>query len=438
MKSETEVSEVPQNCKEEINYMKKLIAATAIFTMLISSSAYAYTDNHVTTDIPTALDRTVKSELVIEASGDFASCKDTSFYLNLSNAEWDCNTNGEFDTGITYNCISDTEMIVTVDTQKFDAVDNDIKIPIAAKVQETGVATVTIDPSDSPVSAGTYVFAHSGYPAMNISIAPSDKTGAFNMTIVDNYPYSTVNGKIFKLELENGFVFTGDCEVRGTGKFKDKVEFSKYSDNIAYISLTSQSDASTGTIVLKNVGIEHTDKSAAGDINMSVSAINTSGYSGRLKIGTYTPSETDSGTKDSTDTDKAYVQFKIGSGKYYVSNDGAYYSVDSTNSEVVPFIDENGRTMVPLRAAAEAIGINDISWDGSSKTVTIKNSKDTVKIKIGENKITVNSTDIAIDTAAVIKNNRTFLPIRAIANAVGIQDENIVWNENTKTINIYK
>jgi hypothetical protein len=94
--------------------------------------------------------------------------------------------------------------------------------------------------------------------------------------------------------------------------------------------------------------------------------------------------------------------------------------------------------MVPLRAVANALGINDIKWDDSSKTVTFTNSEDTVKIKIGENKITVNSTEVSIDTAAVIKDNRTFIPLRAVANAFGIQDENIVWDEGTKTIKIYK
>ncbi|MCI1958450.1 MAG: copper amine oxidase N-terminal domain-containing protein [Clostridia bacterium] len=423
--------------------MKKFIAATAIFTMLISSSAYAYTDNHITKDMPTALDKTVKSELVIEASDDFASCDgNASFYLDLSNAEWDCDTSGEFETGIDYNCVSDTEMIVTVDTKEFDATKNDIEIPITAKVQETGVASVTINPSDSPVSSGTYIFAHSGYPAMDIVISPSTKAEAFDMTIEDDYPYSTVNGRIFKLQLENGFVFTGECDASGTGKFKNKVEFSKYSDSIAYISLSSDSDASTGTIVLKNIGIEHTDKSTVGDIYMSISAINTSGYSGRVKIGTYKPSETktddNNNTGNTSNADKEYVKFKIGSGKYYVSSDGAYYLIDSENSGVLPFIDENDRTMVPLRAVANALGINDIKWDDSSKTVTFTNSEDTVKIKIGENKITVNSTEVSIDTAAVIKDNRTFIPLRAVANAFGIQDENIVWDEGTKTIKIYK
>jgi hypothetical protein len=392
--------------------------------------------------MPTSLERTVKSALIIEASEDFSSYSggDTSFYLNLSNAEWDCDSNGEFETGITYNLISDTEMIVTVDTSEYDATSDDIEIPISAKVQETGVASVTIEPSDSPVSEGTYVFAHSGYPAMDIAVSPSENTDTFDMTFTDDYPYSTVNGRIYKLQLENGFVFTGKCDASGSGKFKDKVEFSKYSDNIAYVSLSSPSDASTGSILLKNVGIEHTEKSVAGDIYMSVSAINTSGYSGKVKIGTYTPSDTgENGDADTTNSsDKDYVKFAIGNNKYYVSSEGTYYPVDDENSGVVPYIDENGNTMVPLSAFADALGISDISWDDLSDTVTIKNSRDTVKIKIGSNIMTINSTEVLIGSKAVIKNGRTFLPLRSISNALGIDDENITWDSSTKTIRIYK
>jgi len=413
--------------------MKKSLASAVALTLLMACPAYAHTDNRVTTDISTALDKTVKSELVIESSQDFASLSgDYSFFLNLSNAEWSCDTNGEFEKGITYSCISNTEMAVTVNPSEFDASANDMKIPIEAKVQETGVASVTIDPSDSPVSSGTYVFAHSGYPAMDISIAKADKADAFNMTITDDYPYSTVNGRIFKLELENGFEFTGSCDASGTGKFSNRVEFSKYSSNIAYINLSAVSDASTGTMVLKNIGIAHTDKSTAGDIYMGISAINTSGYSGRIKLGTYEPAN------NTADTIKNYVLFEIGNSKYYVSSSGSYFAVDSSNVYVTPYIDENNRTMVPLRAVADSLGITGISWDDATKTVTLKNASDTVKIVVGESTMTVNSTSVSIDTSCVIKDSRTFLPLRAIASALGIDSSNIVWDSNAKTIKIYK
>ena len=41
-----------------------------------------------------------------------------------------------------------------------------------------------------------------------------------------------------------------------------------------------------------------------------------------------------------------------------------------------------------------------------------------------------------MDTSAVIIEDRIYLPLRAIANALGVSDENISWNSATKTASI--
>lgn len=91
-----------------------------------------------------------------------------------------------------------------------------------------------------------------------------------------------------------------------------------------------------------------------------------------------------------------------------------------------------GRTMLPLRAGAEdGLGYN-VTWEQKSKTATVKKGNTTVKITIGENSAIVNGTRVAIDTRvdsngkrvavdtkAYLKDGRTFVPARFLAEAMG-------------------
>lgn len=50
----------------------------------------------------------------------------------------------------------------------------------------------------------------------------------------------------------------------------------------------------------------------------------------------------------------------------------------------------------------------------------------------------VNETQVVSDTPAVIVSGSTMLPFRAIFNALGISDDCIKWNQNSKSIEIRK
>lgn len=122
--------------------------------------------------------------------------------------------------------------------------------------------------------------------------------------------------------------------------------------------------------------------------------------------------------------DNAYVLFTVGSHEYKV--DGIKHYAD-----VAPYIDGNDRTMLPLRAFANALSISDedISWDDATKTATIvRPDGKKVVVQVGRNVIVVNGVETVIDTIPVIKDSRVFLPLRAMLNAFGIADSRIVWN----------
>lgn len=91
--------------------------------------------------------------------------------------------------------------------------------------------------------------------------------------------------------------------------------------------------------------------------------------------------------------------------------------IDSENADVVPFV-ENNRTLVPVRFISEQMGA-DVSYDMETQKVTIKKDSDTIEMTLGSNKIYKNGVETEIDVCANAYNNRTFVPLRACAEALG-------------------
>lgn len=436
--------------------MKKFIL-TAMAVIMCSTNAFAYTENRVTKDLAVKVDKEITGAsapaLVIDECDDFGAYngETVEFSLVLSNAQWLYDGSGVIENGIRYSVISSNEMMVSVDTNEYDAVSRGISIPLYTKVTDTGYATVTVDPKDSPVSSGTYVFAHSGYPDMEIKISASEeKNSAFNISINDEYPYQVVNGRIYELKLSNGFVFTGKADVKATGKYSGITEFSvDKNKSVAYIKLDSTSATGSGTINISNIGIEPSETSKEGEIQLSINAINNSGLSKTIYLGSYTPDNTDTTTKDSdkeenkcnenaTTGDTAdIIKFTVGSQIYYV--DSIMYKTD-----VKPYINSQNRTMVPLRAAANAFGISDdnIKWvEGEKRGVEINFDGKEIFVpadKSNGNYIEINGVKTETDSTAEIRDSRTYLPLRSISAALGIDDENIGWNGATGEITIKK
>ncbi len=100
-------------------------------------------------------------------------------------------------------------------------------------------------------------------------------------------------------------------------------------------------------------------------------------------------------------------------------------AVAFTDGTGYPFIDENGRTQVPLRAVMEAFGAN-VGWNGEAAVVQ-KDGR-TVTVPIGENRILIDGQSSATDTAARVINGRTYLPIRAVLEAFGAD---VAWDNGT-------
>lgn len=100
----------------------------------------------------------------------------------------------------------------------------------------------------------------------------------------------------------------------------------------------------------------------------------------------------------------------IGSTDYIVNN-------DVISGDAAPYIDENWRTMVPVRVLNETFGG---TVDFKDNVITIVNGDTTVVMTIGEETYTVNDEEKTMDTAPVIRDNdRAYVPVRFMAEALG-------------------
>ncbi|MBR5012177.1 MAG: copper amine oxidase N-terminal domain-containing protein, partial [Clostridia bacterium] len=62
----------------------------------------------------------------------------------------------------------------------------------------------------------------------------------------------------------------------------------------------------------------------------------------------------------------------------------------------------------------------------------------TIVVTIDAPSMTVNGKTVALDSPAIIENSRTYLPVRAIANALGVANDNIKWDAATSTATLTK
>ena len=106
---------------------------------------------------------------------------------------------------------------------------------------------------------------------------------------------------------------------------------------------------------------------------------------------------------------------------------------ETKTMDVAPII-RNDRTMLPVRYVAEALGA-EIAWDGATSTATLKTADTEIKITVGAKDALVNGKSVALDSPAFIENDRTYMPVRFVAETLG---GTVAWDGATSTATITK
>jgi len=118
-----------------------------------------------------------------------------------------------------------------------------------------------------------------------------------------------------------------------------------------------------------------------------------------------------------------------------VSTVPSYISViidgQSLEADMSPVI-RNGKTLVPLRAICEALGMT-VEYDEATKGITCTKGDNIIKLNVGGKEALVNGKVVKLDEPANVIRGRTLVPVRFLAENIGSK---VSWDKTTRTVYI--
>lgn len=91
---------------------------------------------------------------------------------------------------------------------------------------------------------------------------------------------------------------------------------------------------------------------------------------------------------------------------------------------------EDGRTLVPLRTVSENLGAV-VDWDEKAKSIAVTYEDMFIKMAVDIGEAYVDGDEIVLDTPPVIVNGRTLVPLRFVAESMGLHVE---WEPESRTV----
>ena len=171
----------------------------------------------------------------------------------------------------------------------------------------------------------------------------------------------------------------------------------------------------TEEVYAKETGVTEPDDTIADVNDDSVSYTAKAGFVNIITAG-----------REDTDSFTTKVVVPVGE-NYLISGE------NKVEIDVPAYINADGYTMLPLRAVSVALGINEnnVLWDQATRTATVMYGSKIINMTYGQKVVYVNGAMIPATAAVEITNDRMFLGLRDLGNALGVTD--ITWDAATKT-----
>lgn len=299
------------------------------------------------------------------------------------------------------------------------ALSEEFELKLGTKLDETGDITVTAsgkraigDDLSLVVANVTSAIEVKATPMIAKSGIKDQKGGT--LVITETAKGNIKSGETFQITLKDGVTFSDKPEFKVTegDLIIEKIEVDKTTKSVLNVTVKRASKTAS-TLEITNFAINSDRTIADGgyDVELSGAALTKAG---KLKVEDFLKV----GEKTS-----AVSSFTIGESYYLV--DGVKVEMDAA-----PYI-EDGRTMVPVKYVAAALGLNgnDIVWDQANRTVTVFADR-TVQLKANSNVAVVNGASMTIDGKVVVKDGRTYVPVSQLGNLLGVK---ATWDAATKT-----
>lgn len=214
----------------------------------------------------------------------------------------------------------------------------------------------------------------------------------------------------------------------------------------------------SGDIQVAELTFKMADDVADGKYNVSVSVpeaynkdftpVSYTTATGVVTVGSSTHTHTLTETKTyPTASQMGYTTYSCSCGHIYTGNytysgielkmtlGKSEYAVNGIKRtmDVTPII-RNSRTMLPARYVAEELGAT-VVWDEPTSTAILTTDAVEIKITVGSNIAYVNGKAEMLDSPAFIENDRAYTPVRFVAEKLG---GIVAWDDTTSTAIITK
>ena len=283
--------------------------------------------------------------------------------------------------------------------------------------------------------------------AGNINIGANKYSKLSTVTLTDDAERSYNVGDEIELSFDNGyrwFTEEGLPKIKFNGKFEGKCQLVINGKNpeIATIRILSNISSGSGSIVINGIVIERNSDKAFKYVSMTANVKSEdnagTGYVAKFSsLYNYTPVITTT-TEATTETTTATVNENKTGRIVKLKIGDVNYTVDGENNTLLapPYI-KDGYTMLPMRALANISGITDenISYSNGSAVFKIAEGIE-LNVIAGKAEYSIAGQSIKCSAEAEIINGTMFLPMRDMANAIGVQNDKIAFDAATKTITI--
>lgn len=234
-----------------------------------------------------------------------------------------------------------------------------------------------------------------------------------------------------KFEATNGMTFT-DVDLIGAGFF-DYTGYASSDDFVAAYTKYKKLPQNSG----KYIGViaKIAKPSVGGAAEITVSGLKVR-VDGSTVDGTYKVHAGLNGYEvRKADYAKVSKEYGLESVKTVFTIGQTAYKVNEVEktAAAAPYI-KNGRTMLPVRALAESLGLN-VQWNQGTKTATFTDATKVAAVVVGAETMYVNGTPIKLNAKAEIVNGTIFIELRSLATAFGVQ---IDWDAAAKTATVSK
>lgn len=257
---------------------------------------------------------------------------------------------------------------------------------------------------------------------MDLEVGIAKQKGG-KVTITEESKGSLQKGEILEITLadENGIRFTKLPQVKVTDGdvVLGDIYFDKEDKNVLKVEVKRASkEASTIEVSDFEVTVSGIVPSGYFDLLVGGKAITECGY---LEVSDFIAVGIEK------EVIPSYALFTIGSTQYVANG-------ETKTMDVAPYLSEKGRTMIPIRYVADAIGINEqdivfTNADGVG-TVTIFHGDRAIQLRNGENRAIMNGVMVPLEEKVTIKDDRTFVPVGEIGRLLGLD---VKWDSSART-----